>query len=423
MVEKNQISVCIRNKVAGTLKKVSAAELEFSYSESYLKEKTSLPLSLSIPLDQEVFSSKISMPFFHAIMGDIDACFKGGVAPVGAISFGDPLPDKHTLYKLIDLETIPFSTPLKQNVDDPVVCLKDRQPIAHLALIGNDFYRADHPLLQTHCVKSEICLDDGGREMPQDLVANEIFLTLIAFNLGIPVPTIQRCLLDEVTQTYALIVDRPDRYAPNTPSALPVFRPSETFATALIAFGEVTFGKMRVVDIDRPSRQEVGPFFDMLRQYSSRPALDFRVLLRTIFLCLMGGADDFELGQQFIAIDSDSCRLLQMRDFLCTDIYPDTRKKFLFDVFNISSFKYLKAAHFEKLSQQIQVNEKYLRSFALEQALFIPKIAREILQEYPTLETKTTLKILQLIEKRALKIHDLLVPSEARGTVLNKVIG
>lgn len=416
----DQIQICLENKPVGILRRLSAGDLEFTYHESYVREEGSIPLSLSLPLGYAPFPSKITTPYFYAVMGDVDACFREGAPAIGAISYGAALPEPHALYTLIDMDAIPLATPMKQKLEDPVICLRDRQPIAPIALIEGEFYRPSHPLLATHCVKSEICIDDGNPNPPENLVANEIFMTLMAYNLGIPVPTIQRFLLDEERDTYALIMDRPDRSAPSSPDHLPVFQASECLSTALVAFGEITFGKLRVVDLDRPARQEIGPLFELIRQYGLKPALDFRTLLRTIFLCLIGGVDDFDLANQLVSLtprggQRGGCQILQMRDFLCSAPYQNTRKKFLFDVFGIASIQELTAAHVDDLARKARVNGRYLRSFALEQALFLPKIAREILQAYPSLENQTTIQILQCVERRSLLLHDLLTSKESRG--------
>lgn len=425
-----ETSVCLANKIVGTLKRRSTGDLEFTYLDDYVRASGSIPLSLSLPLSYGPFPSKITTPYFHTVMGDIDSCFQPTpVAPTGCISFGEPIqiPTKvesktAPLYSLLDLDAIPLATPMKQDPSDPIICLKDRQPIAHISLIEGEFYRPHHKLLTTHSIKSEILIDDGNPDTAQNLISNEIFMTLIAYNLGIPVPTIQRFLLDESNETYALIMDRPDRSAPQAPHHLPVFHPSETFSTALTAFGgEITFGKLRAVDINLAARQDITPFFELLRQHSLKPALDFRMFLRTILLCLVGGMDDFDMGNQLISLKPAGCRVLQMRDFSCTDIYPNTRKKFLRDIFGIPNIDLLSSAHFDDLARKIRIHGKYLRTFALEQALFIPKIAREILHDYPTLQNSTTIHITKLIEQRALLIHDRIDPQETRGQILSKI--
>lgn len=420
--------VCLANKIVGNLKRMPSGDLEFTYLDDYVRAPNSCPLSLSLPLSYGAFPSKITTPYFHTVTGNIDTCFDR-TATTSCISFGEPLQaltkseaKASPLYLPLDLEAIPLKTRRNQDSVDPLICLQDHQPTAQVALIEGEFYNPSHNLLTTHCIKGEIPNDNTNEENPQNLVTNEIFMTLIAYNLGIPVPTIQRFLLDEENQRFALIMDRPDRSAPNAPLHLPIFHPSESFTTALVSFeNDITFGKLRAVGTTQPLRHEATPIFELLRQHSLKPALDFRTLLRTIFLCLIGGMDDYQLGDQLLSLKPTGCRLLQLRDFLCTDIYPNTRKKFLNDVFGVPSIQALTGAHLDDLARKTRLNGKYLRTLALEQALFIPKIAREILQDYPSLQNGTTIKITKLMEQRSLFIHDQIDPQETRGQKLSQL--
>lgn len=55
-------------KFAGELKETEGGTYMFSYDRAYLNDKDSRPISLRLPLQAEVFTSKILFPFFDGLI-------------------------------------------------------------------------------------------------------------------------------------------------------------------------------------------------------------------------------------------------------------------------------------------------------------------------------------------------------------------
>lgn len=366
---------------------------QFSYYSAYLNLPNALPVSLSLPLDPEPYSEKLSRPFFDLISPDIwESDTELHLSCAGALSFCKNQPHSPTLYTSLDvkdcenqLKNQSVSLAGNQNIS-----IREIQPKLDLCIIDSEFFQANEAGGNSHILKGDLQDFD-------DLVGNEIFVSLIAYNIGIPVPMISRVYLG---YTPALVMDRPDRGAPEK-----LTRPShkyhfESFSSAL---SNQNFGNSKKHFIS------ISEQFDLIRHYALVPALDCRSLIRVITLCLITGCDDFSLENQLIEILPDhTCKLAPMSGFISTDIYPNTAKRFLEYLFGISNFASLKKSHLNSLAQKARINEKYLVTMISELTTRLPGIAHEIFDTFPALKSPTTLKIAKLIEQRSTTLKPLL---------------
>ena len=59
--------VYVQNKYAGVIKETDDG-YEFAYDRDYLKEDDALPVSLTMPVNRAVYSSKTLFPFFDGLI-------------------------------------------------------------------------------------------------------------------------------------------------------------------------------------------------------------------------------------------------------------------------------------------------------------------------------------------------------------------
>ncbi len=59
--------VYVRNVFAGTLKETDFG-YSFSYDENYLKSNNATAVSLTLPLSEEIYTSKVLFPFFDGLI-------------------------------------------------------------------------------------------------------------------------------------------------------------------------------------------------------------------------------------------------------------------------------------------------------------------------------------------------------------------
>lgn len=366
---------------------------QFSYYSAYLNIPNALPVSLSLPLDPEPYSEKLSKPFFDLISLDIwESDTELHLPCTGTLSFCKSQPHSSALYASLDikdcedqLKNQSVSLVTKHNIS-----IRDIQPKLDISIIDSEFFQATETGGNSHILKGDLQDFD-------DLVGNEIFVSLIAYNIGISVPMISRVYLG---YTPALVMDRPDRSAPEK-----LTQPSHKyhFESFLSALNNQNFGNSRKHFIS------ISEKFDLIRHCALVPALDCRSLIRAITLCLITGCDDFSLENQLIEILPDHmCKLAPMSDFISTGIYPDTATRFLEYLFGISNFSSLKKSHLNNLAQKTRINEKYFMTIISELATRLPGIAHEIFDTFPALKSPTTLKIAKLIEQRSTILKSLI---------------
>jgi serine/threonine-protein kinase HipA len=62
-----QAQVYYKNELAGTIRETDE-EFLFQYNAEYLAKATSKPVSLTLPLQQKAFTSKVLFPFFDGLI-------------------------------------------------------------------------------------------------------------------------------------------------------------------------------------------------------------------------------------------------------------------------------------------------------------------------------------------------------------------
>lgn len=379
------MKIYIHGIPAANLKQANDS-LEFTYLDSYLALPDVVPLSLALPLDHESYTARSISPVLDSLNMDL---IQDYISPIGSISLS---PAQHSVFN--DIDIVDCETRIKSQLlavpNNKLLSIHNYQPILKASIINGEFFEATPEENNTHTLKCD--LYDF-----EDLVGNEIFVSLLAYNLGIPVPMISKLHLGDIP---ALIMDRPDRHAPEDTSHPITKIHHETFATAL---------STQFPGSKRHHSTSIDGIFEVLRTHAVQPALDCRTLLRTISIALLAGCDDFSMEHQLIELKPNTtCKLSVLSGFVSSDIYENTTKNLLDYLFGIQHISALKASHLPDLARKIQINDKYLTGMILDYCTSLPKITREIFEAYPTLKSSVTVKIAKLIETRCALFRSLL---------------
>lgn len=67
-----QCEVYIHDRKAGILTENARDDYEFDYDKDYLKRKDAVPVSLTMPLKQDAYHSKVLFPFFFNMLSEGD---------------------------------------------------------------------------------------------------------------------------------------------------------------------------------------------------------------------------------------------------------------------------------------------------------------------------------------------------------------
>ncbi len=301
-----QLDVFLYDSLVGTLAMDRSGMLSFAYADEWLAAGGALPLSRSLPLRPDPFTGKEARFFFAGILPD-EGIRQQIAAIIGISERNDFALLEHLggecagAVSLLPVGTRPPSSPSElrflsdEQLYQIAVSLPSRPLLAgeiglRLSLAGSqtklpviiDNKKIALPLgntPSTHIIKPEPQRFPG-------LVANEYFTMRLGAAIGLPVPSVAWRLLEDLP---CLIVERYDR--DHDPADQRVIRiHQEDFCQAL------------GYPPERKYQEEGGPLlrecFQLLRDWSTLPALDLLTLLDgVIFNMLIGNADAHGCGE------------------------------------------------------------------------------------------------------------------------------
>jgi serine/threonine-protein kinase HipA len=144
---------------------------------------------------------------------------------------------------------------------------------------------------------------------------------------------------------------------------------------------------------ERKYEKEGGPgaaqCAQIIRQHSSRAALDLQAFAQWIFFNLYVGNNDSHAKNLSIhERPGEGLRLTPFYDLMCTRIYPGLSKEFAFDIGGEVLPSQMGKAQVQGLAAQIGMKPKYLQSVALSLAARVPDAIDKATQDfYPDLTT------------------------------------
>lgn len=337
-----KLNVFFGNKKAGSLESTENRGVIFVYDEKYLNDKTSVPLSASLPLQREEFSQKQCIPFFSGLLPEEDSRKKiadylhisetstlkllealGGEC-AGLISIlsedEDDLFSKETSYKLDSKNYEPLddnrllefiekmnTRPLIKADDKLRLSLAGAQEKLALTKINGEWYLPLNGAPSTHILKPT---RTGSLS---SLAQNEYICMKLAKSFGLPVPDVD---LLNIAGKDIFVVERYDRIK-ETDSIQRLHQ--EDFCQALSIMSTSKYqndGGPGIIDI-----------FNTILKVCTVPALESQKFLRYVLFNYVIGNCDSHGKNYSMLYKNNRVELSPLYDVVSTIIYSDLTEK------------------------------------------------------------------------------------------------
>lgn len=399
-----KLNVFFGNKKAGSLESTENRGVIFVYDEKYLNDKTSVPLSASLPLQREEFSQKQCIPFFSGLLPEEDSRKKiadylhisetstlkllealGGEC-AGLISIlsedEDNLFSKETSYKLDSKNYEPLddnrllefiekmnTRPLIKADDKLRLSLAGAQEKLALAKINGEWYLPLNGSPSTHILKPT---RTGSLS---SLAQNEYICMKLAKSFGLPVPDVD---LLNIAGKDVFVVERYDRIKEaNSIQRLH----QEDFCQALSIMSTSKYqnnGGPGIIDI-----------FNTILKVCTVPALESQKFLRyVLFNYVIGNCDGH--GKNYSLIyKNNRIELSPLYDVVSTIIYSGLTEKLSMKIGKHYEIQKVTQEDFSLLAESLNIKysvfskifddfaKKYINAF--EELKDDEKISRDVL--------------------------------------------
>lgn len=391
----------------------SKQEWAFQYDKKWLKSPSAIPLSLSLPLQDEAFDHIKSHAFFSNLLpenkireaiaknlgfsaqNDFKLLSAIGGECAGAVSLfpsgakvntsGEYRPlSPLQIQKLFEtLSGRPFLAGEK-NIRLSLAGAQNKLPVY---IHQNQIYLAMGNYPSSHILKPPIS------DYPAT-IGNEVFCMKLAKAVGLPTANAE--IYHKKITLYC--TERFDRYYVDKKKKLLRLH-QEDFCQALSVKPEYKY------------ESEGGPTlnqcFEVLKKYSAQPILDQRKLLQWIIFNYLIGNADGHAKNIAILFAPEGPELAPFYDLFCTAIYEDLTSKLAMKIGGENRPQWIQERHWGKLAQDNNFNPKIISSLAhnILNKIFVASknISQEILDILPE-DKKYLDKIHQVIETRAQKI-------------------
>ncbi len=392
------LDVYLHRDLVGHLIQDEQGRMAFGYASSWLENPNVHPLSRSLPMRIERFSSKQCRGFFAGILPEqskreliaknlgISAhndfamleCIGGECA--GAITFlptGQPLPEEDGLYRTLsdhefaDVLNLLPKNPLMAGKQGIRLSLAGAQDKLAVRVQAENISLPLGNAPSTHIVKPAI-------EHYKDVVFNELLCMRLATHLGLPVAKAEAHAIGD---KHYLLVQRYDRVFHNG---------------YLLRLHQEDFCQAMAIPPDIKYQNEGGPSlkncFDVLRELSSVPVLDLKNLLDgVIFNYLIGNHDAHGKNFSLLYHVDGTLRLAPFYDLLCTVYYPELSAKMAMKIDGEYHSARVIPLHFEKLAEEAGLAKPMVLSRVREMAKNIPTVLETMDMSFSCFEALKTL--------------------------------
>lgn len=368
---KNKLDVYLHQNLIGQLSMDTEGEMTFAYDKHYAHDKKNPALSQSLPIDEAVYTAKQCRPFFGGILpeahlrtsiarqlgisekNDFALLYAIGGECAGAISVL-PSPSQLTSlqpeYKIIEekamaklLDTL-HQRPMIAGEEGIRLSLAGAQDKLPVALIDGQIAIPMGGAPSTHILKPM------HRDFPS-LVENEYFCLQLAKKIGL---NTAEAVLHSVDGQPYLLVKRYDRI--NSAKGIERLH-QEDFCQALGIVSEMKY--------QREGGPGLAACFQLLRQVSSLPVLDIKMLLLGALFNLIIGNNDAH-GKNFsLLYQGQQTRLAPFYDLISTSYYPELSAKMAMKMGSKYDFDGLFPRHIIQMAQEARLSPALVRKEAL----------------------------------------------------------
>lgn len=380
------LHVFLNNAMIGVLAQENG-EMSFRYAPEYLRSRDAYPLSLNLPLTEEVFREPVVENFFSNLLPDErirdtialilhvsrDNTFRLlreiGADCAGAVSFHppgeSPQSEKEPVYReLSEDEAYAILDNLGQrplDVGDEGVRISGAGSQEKLVACVRDGKIA----LPLYGTPSTHIIKPGILNFP-DSVFNEYFCMKLAAKCGLPVA---ECDIMTIKGESFYVVKRFDRYEEN---GFPRRLHQEDFCQLLNIPPKLKY------------QEDGGPGVeDCIRQMTAMrlPAIDrLRFVRLLLFNFLIGNCDAHAKNYAILYRDGKP-ELAPAYDLLSTMVYETMSKKFAMSIGGEMRMGQIQPVHFDALAESCDIRVQLVRSELAQLATALPEAAKALADE------------------------------------------
>lgn len=369
---KNQIlDVYLNQTLTGRLSIDAHGEMAFSYDPHYINNKKNLPLSQSLPLQEQPYEARQCRPFFNGILpeahirtsiarhlgisekNDFALLAAIGGECAGAISLlpAQSAPDDlKPNYKIINDDAVSnilhimIQKPMLVGEDGIRLSLAGAQDKLAVALIDGHIAIPMEGAPSTHILKPV------NRDFPS-LIENEFFCLQLAKRVGL---NAVEASMHHAEGTPYLLVKRYDRIKTNN---------------NIQRLHQEDFCQAMGIISERKYQREGGPnlsdCFKLINQVSNLPVIDLKELLQGIFFNLIIGNNDAH-GKNFsLLYQEQTIRLAPFYDMISTVYYPNLANKMAMKIGSKYDFDSLFPRHIEQMAKEAKLSMALVRKEAI----------------------------------------------------------
>jgi serine/threonine-protein kinase HipA len=348
----------------------------FKYSKKWLTSPDAFQISISLPMQDDIFSHDKVKSFFSNLLpesavreliakrlgisdkNDFMLLKRIGGECAGAITIlpESEIPESPDQYKYRSLSDKQLVDLIKHIPRRPLLA---GQEGIRISLAGAQeklalFYKNHAFYIPINGAPSNFILKPGMAHFHSS-IENECFCMMLANALGLNVPPV--IIVQKETQK-VLLIKRYDRFLDND---VPIRLHQEDFCQAMGLSHELKY------------QADGGPglkaCFDIVRAYSVNPIKDFQQLMQWVFFnYLIGNMDGHAKNLSFI-YQARQIRLAPFYDMMCTDIYEDLSQKLAMKIGGENRPEWIMERHWKRFAEDIKINnavlQKQLSDFCL----------------------------------------------------------
>jgi serine/threonine-protein kinase HipA len=367
----HKLDVYLNQTLTGLLSIDAHSDMVFVYDDHYIEDKKNLPLSQSLPLQNQPYETKQCRPFFSGILPE--AHFRASIARhlgisekndfallaaiggecAGAVSLLPTQSVQSNLkpdYRIINnnavfsiLQTM-LQKPMLAGEDGIRLSLAGAQDKLAIAIID------DHIAIPMGGAPSTHILKPVNRDFPS-LIENECFCLQLARKIGLN--TVEASMHNADGTPY-LLVKRYDRIETN--NGIQRLH-QEDFCQAMGIIPEMKY--------QREGGPGISDCFKLTRQISSLPVMDIKELLQGILFNLIIGNNDAH-GKNFsLLYKEQQTRLAPFYDMISTVHYPSLASKMAMKIGSKYDFDGLFSRHIEQMAEEANLSVALVRKEAI----------------------------------------------------------
>ena len=410
--------VYLRERRVGRLW-LEGGRFAFEYDEAWLASDASVPLSLRLPLQTDVFDDNRARPFFANLLpeselrrmvarrlglsekNDFALLEAVGGECAGAVSLlpGETEPTGEGSYRALDdnalnslIDELP-RRPMLAGEDGIRLSLAGAQNKLPVTFDGEQVSLPMGTAPSSHILKPPI-------ERYPDSVHNEAFCMQLAQRVGLSVPSTR--ILQKAQPLY--LVERYDRR--RLPDGTLEREHQEDFCQAL------------GIPPDQKYEKEGGPTlqqcFDLVRETSVRPIADAKALLHWVVFNFLIGNTDAHGKNISLLLTEKGPMLAPFYDLMSTAVYAELAQRHAMRIGGEDRPDWIIERRWQAFAEEVGIGYKLVRQTLLEMKERVSEEAAALAAGFEKEHGKVEVigNILGIIEKRKTKITNMLAASE-----------